>query len=46
VVEKEGAIFARRIKKDSLKGIAIISSDELKKNADDLISLIEKKKKR
>jgi putative transcriptional regulator len=46
VVEKEGAIFARRIKKDSLKGIAIISSDELKENADDLLSLIEKKKKR
>jgi len=44
VVEKEGAIFSRRLKKESFRGIAVISSEDLKHN-DDLFELIEKKKK-
>ncbi len=45
VVEKEGAIFSKRIKKERFRGIAVISSDDLK-DADNLLELIEKKKKR
>jgi len=45
VVEKEGAIFSKRIKKERFKGIAVISSDDLK-DVDNLLELIEKKKKR
>jgi putative transcriptional regulator len=45
VVEKEGVIFSSRIKKESFRGIAVISSEDLE-HADDIFELIEKKKKR
>jgi predicted transcriptional regulator len=44
VVEKEGAIFSKRLKKESFRGIAVISSEDLKR-VDNLFELIEKKKR-